>query len=58
MCWEEEESVSINIEIWLTIKIIIMRKQPHPAVTLDHYKHSNTDKLRRADGPLTGSQIK
>ena len=45
---DHQQSVSINIEIWLTIKIIIMRKQPHPAVTLDHYKHSNTDKLRRA----------
>ena len=44
-----QQSVSINIEIWLTIKIIIMRKQPHPVVTLDHYKHSNTDKLRQAD---------
>ena len=38
---------SINIEIWLTIKIIIMRKQPHPVVTLGHYKHSSSDKFRR-----------
>lgn len=39
---------SINIEIWLTIKIIIMRKQPHPAVTFDHYRHLNTNKLKQA----------
>ena len=33
----EEKIVSINIEIWLTIKIIIMRKLPHPVVTYSHY---------------------